>query len=147
MDETVSANEFVAASVATLLVQDNKILLGRRYSKNKNPTEFYCWQCPGGYLKKSETIEQAAQRYCVQKAGIKMSHLSAGPYSNNIFSEQLHTTTLYVIASDYQVVNKQQFKNTKDDWQWFDLCDLPAPLYLPLQGLILEKLFSKNNVN
>ena len=147
MGITVLSNEFVAASVATLLMQNKKVLLGRRYSQNESAEKFSCWQCPGGYLKKGETIEQAAQRYCVQKAGIEIDCLSAGPYSNNIFSEQLHTTTLYVIATEYQVVNKQQFKNSKDDWQWFNICDLPEPLYLPLQHLPLEKIFSKNNAD
>jgi len=147
--ESVSENKFVAASVATLLVQNKQILLGRRYQyrelAGKNQTQnFEGWQCPGGYLRKGETVEQSAKRHCLEKAGIEIVKLSAGPYSNNIFSEQLHTATLYVVARSYQLKNARLFENLEDGWRWFDVDDLPEPLYLPLRLLPLKKWFTDN---
>jgi len=137
----VSATEFVASSVATLLIQEKQILLGRRFEQDGKNALFSGWQCPGGYLKKGESIEQAAQRHCLQKAGIEISQLRAGPYSNNIFSERLHTTTLYIIAEKYQLIDQLQFKNMSDEWSWFDIAHLPESLYLPLRLLRLDKIF------
>ncbi len=128
-------SDFVFTSVATLLIQQKKILLGQRFFQNNKDKNFEGWQCPGGYLQKSETIEQAAQRICLQKAGIEIASIRPGPYSNNIFSEQVHTTTLYIIAEAYQVVNQRQFESSENQWHWFALDDLPAPLFLPLQQL------------
>lgn len=136
---TVSANECVAAAVATLLIQNKKVLLGRRFSDNNINSVFEGWQCPGGFLLKGETIEQSAQRICKQKAGIVTSGLRAGPYSNNLFSECLHTVTLYVIAGDYQIVDPQQFESSLFKWSWFNINDLPAPLYLPLKNIFRDR--------
>jgi len=141
--ETVSVSERVAASVATLLIQNRKILLGRRYEKSSNA--FSCWQCPGGYLKKGQSVEQAAKHHCLQKAGIEIDDLVAGPYSNNIFSDQFHTVTLYLMTREYRVVNQQQFESKIADWRWFDIRHLPEPLFLPLVNLALEKICAEFN--
>ncbi len=133
--ETVSANERVSAAVATLLIQNNKILLGRRFSDNNIESTFEGWQCPGGYLLEGETIEQSAKRICKQKAGIIIGGLRAGPYSNNLFSESLHTVSLYVIADSYQIVDSRQFNSSLFKWSWFTISRLPAPLYLPLKNV------------
>lgn len=131
-------NDVVAAAVATLLFQNKKILLGRRLEKN----QFMGWQCPGGYLQQGETPEQSAKRHCLQKAGIEITELGAGPYSNNIFSGQQHTVTLYVIAQSYRIQNPHCFKNEKIQWQWFATDELPEALFLPLKILTAQQNIS-----
>jgi 8-oxo-dGTP diphosphatase len=127
--EIVLVNDVVATSVATLVMRNKQLMLGRRYENN----QFCGWQCPGGYLRKGETICDAASRLCLKKAGIKIENLSPGPYSNNIFSGQLHTTTLYIIADDYKVENRNAFESVQAQWSWFDVETLPEPLFLPLK--------------
>jgi len=139
MGETMSVDKLaassVASSVATLLIQKRHVLLGRRFEQKGNEKNFTGWQCPGGYLQKGESVEQAAQRLCILKAGIEITEMQPGPYTNNIFSEQLHTTTLYVIAKGYRVVNRPQFENEQFKWSWFEFEQLPELLFLPLTFL------------
>jgi len=141
-DKTVSVNKsaatIVASSVATLLIQNKQILLGRRFEKKADEKNFIGWQCPGGYLQKGESVEQAAQKFCIQKAGIELTKMHPGPYTNNVFSEQLHTTTLYVIGEGYRVVNRSQFENEQFQWSWFEFDQLPDLLFLPLTFLVPE---------
>lgn len=125
--------EPIPAAVATLLIQDGKILLGRRTDNH----QFSGWQCPGGYLQKGESAEQAANRLSLKKAGIKISTLRSGPYSNNIFPDH-HTVTLYIIAEAYQIENRACFENSVSQWRWFDCNELPALLFLPLKILTSE---------
>jgi len=125
----------VASSVATLLVQKKQVLLGRRFESRGDEKKFIGWQCPGGYLQKGESVEQAAQKYCIQKAGIEIIEMRPGPYTNNIFSEQLHTTTLYLIGERYRIVNQSQFESEQYQWRWFDFEQLPKLLFLPLTFL------------
>ena len=143
MDESRLASSFVATAVAALVINNKQLLLGRRLEGN----QFAGWQCPGGYLQKGETIEQAARRHGLQKAGIEIDGLSPGPYSNNLFSDQSHTTTLYVIAEKYQVKNNKLFENASIQWSWFGFDELPEPLFLPLNSLLkqydLDTLVSK----
>ena len=143
MDESRLASSFVATAVAALVINNKQLLLGRRLEGN----QFSGWQCPGGYLQKGETIEQAARRHCLQKAGIEIDGLIPGPYSNNLFSDQSHTTTLYVIAEKYQVKNNKLFENASIQWSWFGFDELPASLFLPLNSLLkqydLDTLVSK----
>jgi len=131
-DVIVSVNDPVAAAVATLIIKNEQVLLGRRFEDN----QFTCWQCPGGYLQRGETVEQAARRLCLKKAGLDVQCLRAGPYSNNIFSNALHTVTLYVVADEYHVKNQNLFKDQKVQWSWFSLDALPEPLFLPLVNVL-----------
>jgi len=128
----VSVNDFVASAVATLIIKNEQILLGRRYEDN----HFTSWQCPGGYLQRGETVEQAARRLCLEKAGLDIQCLRAGPYSNNIFSNALHTVTLYIIADEHHVKNQKLYKDEKAQWRWFSFDALPEPLYLPLLNIL-----------
>lgn len=132
----MSVNTPVASSVATLLIHEKQVLLGRRFECVGEQKKFVGWQCPGGYLQIGESIEQAAQKYCIQKAGIEITQMRPGPYTNNIFSKTLHTTTLYVIGKGYQVVNQSQFTSEQHQWGWFDFEQLPEPLFLPLTFLV-----------
>ncbi len=124
--------EFVASAVATITIKNQKLLLGRRF---ENST-FTSWQCPGGFLNRSESIETAAQRTCLKKAGITINNYYPGPYTNNIFPDGTHTTTLYVIANFLNIQNPAVFNHQQTEWRWFDFNNLPAPLFLPLQNLI-----------
>ena len=134
--QSVTQADNVAAAVATLIAENKKILLGRRYDND----QFVGWQCPGGYLKKGETLEQAASRICLQKAGIKVEQLQAASYSNNIFSEQLHTVTLYLKTEKFHINNNNIYTDELAQWSWFDMDELPELLFLPLQVLFEPKL-------
>jgi len=134
----VSANNAVAAAVATLVIRNNQLLLGKRIKNG----QFIGWQCPGGYLQEGKSIEESARYYCLDKAGIEISDTQTGPYTNNIFTQQheaLHTVTLYLIARHHQVTNEVLFYGRTNCWDWFSIEDLPEPLFLPL------KLLQENN--
>ena len=128
----MSANDFVATAVATLIIKNEHILLGRRFEDG----QFTSWQCPGGYLQRGEVVEQAARRLCLQKAGLDIQCLRSGPYSNNVFSNSHHTVTLYIIAEEYQIKNRALYKDEKAQWGWFALDALPEPLFLPLLNVL-----------
>jgi len=131
-------NKKVNSAVAALIIKNKKILLGQRFENN----QFVGWQCPGGYLQKGETVVQAVERHCTQKAGIKILNHRPGPYSNNLFTAH-HTTTLYLIVNEYAVCNSDVFENEKKQWSWFELNALPEPLFLPLAELLKNNKLSQ----
>ena len=116
--------------VACLVITDGQLLLGRR-EKSAEPVS---WQLPGGFMKAGESVFEAANRLAWQKASITIQSLQPGPYTNNVFPDLgFHSVTLYVLArpASDQIGNKPA-----PGWQWFDLDNLPHPLFLPLQLLL-----------
>lgn len=118
--------------VATLVFRDGRLLLGRRL---KTPG-YGSWQCPGGLLQSGETVFDCARRETLEETGMDIDALRAGPYTDNHFAEeQLRTITLYVVA-DYVGGEAVAVEAQGVEWQWFDLDQLPQPLFLPLQLLL-----------
>jgi len=134
----VLANDPVAAAVAIVLVQNNKILLGKRI---KNGT-FEGWQCPGGYLLKGETLQGAARRICLQKTGLEIEGIRPGPFTNNLFpvtqpekQPVKHTVTLYLLAQPRKQNKADGSADDLSGWSWFEAEQLPGALFLPLSLL------------
>ncbi len=128
-------NQPVAAAVATLVLKESQILLGKRIRHN----QFVGWQCPGGYIHPGESVQQAAKRQCLEKAGIEISEISSGPYTSNIFpdtSPLQHTVTLYQVAHKYSVCDLARFQDAEASWQWFAFGEIPEQCFLPLKNLL-----------
>lgn len=133
--EIVSLTDKPSVGVAALVFKDGKLLLGKR---NKSPG-MNTWQCPGGLLEHGEAVFECARRETLEETGLVLHNLSYGPYTNNRFGAyQEHTVTLYVVAEYMGGELSNYEKDIADDWQWFNLNELPEPLFLPLQQL-LEK--------
>lgn len=135
-------NDYVAASVATLIVENGQLLLGKRIKNNV----FEGWQCPGGYLLKGESVEMAGKRYCLQKAGLEISDITPGPYTNNLFSTQSpikHNVTLYLLARQHQVEEQKLFVSKDISWSWYEIDKLPELLFLPLRTLLEQHDLAK----
>jgi len=130
----VQENEAVAAAVAVLVIHKGKLLLGKRIRNGR----FEAWQCPGGYLLKGESLETAAKRICLLRAGLAITDIRYGPCTNNVFSECVpvkHSVTLYLLTNSFKLENNRQFTSQGYDWGWYDLDRLPEPLFLPLKIL------------
>ena len=131
----VTETDSVSAAIAILVFNQGKLLLGKRIRKNK----FEGWQCPGGYLVKGETPVDAGRRLCSQKAGLEISDIRQGPYTNNLFTTRppiQHSVTLYLIAQEYSIVNRALFEEKNTCWSWYKIEELPELLFLPLNLLI-----------
>lgn len=118
--------------VGVLIISGSHILLGKRKNAHGENT----WSPPGGHLEFGETPEQCAQRETLEECGLEVANIRLGGVTNDIFTaEEKHYITLMMIA-DYTGGTPQVLEPHKcDGWEWFDLHDLPTPLFLPLQNL------------
>jgi len=125
----------VLAAVGVLLVDNGRLLLGRRIRRD----EFEGWQCPGGFIRSNEEISAAAQRCCLQKAGVQINHIEQGPFTNNIFHSSTpiqHSVTLYTIAREFKVINSALYTDIQLQWQWFNIDEIPSQKFQPLKQLL-----------
>ncbi|CAH7305978.1 NUDIX domain-containing protein [Vibrio sp. 070316B] len=134
-------NNQVRVGVAAVIFREGRILLGERIGSHGANT----WATPGGHLELGESIEECAQRETLEETGLEVGDFKKLGFTNDIFEKEgKHYVTLYVVAtstsSEPQVMEPHQCKQ----WQWFDLDELPEPLFLPLVNLLKEPVNFKN---
>ncbi len=126
-------NEFVPRIVVSVMVQkDGKILLNYR----KGSFSANMFGLAGGKLENLETFQQAAERECLEEAGIKIGPLTFLCVANNLVHAPHHFVVIGVIA-DWVSGEPQVLEPEKcASWGWYDLDDLPQPLTEATQCLL-----------
>jgi len=135
-----------------MILRDNKVLLGQRHVDPEKASSLLngagTWTMPGGKLDFGESFEEGARREVLEETGIEIpiSDLRVISVSNDIVP-QAHFVTIGLLAvgctSEPAVLEPDEITT----WQWFDLNNLPEPLFSPSKKLIqnyLEKTFYKN---
>ncbi len=124
--------------VATLVLKNNQILLGRRGQEVKYGAGK--WSPPGGSLEPSESPDSCARRELFEETGliIRKMRIFNWVYSPIIREEeiQINYVSLFYLVTDFEgeVINKEESKC--DGWYWFDKNNLPNPLFDSLEDLL-----------
>jgi ADP-ribose pyrophosphatase YjhB (NUDIX family) len=122
-----------------ILNADNHILLGKRNNSHGAST----WAPPGGQLEFGETFEECAAREVLEETGLSLDQFIFEAMTNDIFQEDgKHYVSIFMKAqmrADQKVTCLEP--NKIDEWRWFSLEDLPAPLFLPLESLIAQRSY------
>ncbi|MFM2607844.1 NUDIX hydrolase [Vibrio chagasii] len=134
-------NNQVRVGVAAVIFREGRILLGERIGSHGANT----WATLGGHLEIGESIEECAQRETLEETGLEVGSFKKLGFTNDIFEKEgKHYVTLYVVATsssgEPQIMEPHQCKQ----WQWFDLDELPEPLFLPLVNLLKKPVNFKN---
>jgi len=125
----------VRIGVAVVVFRDNQILLGERIGAHGANT----WATPGGHLEVGESIEECAKREGLEETGLNLNSFEKIGFTNDIFeAENKHYVTLFVIAHDSNGEVEVKEPNKCKQWKWFDLNNLPKPLFLPLTNFLKE---------
>jgi len=118
--------------VGVFVLNDGKFLMQKRKGKHGDGT----WSLPGGHLEFGESVEDCARREIMEEMGVKIKNLRYGPFTNDIFNKEgKHYVTLFVVAEYESGEPEVREPETTEDLGWFDMGDLPNPLFLPLNNL------------
>ncbi|MEX1997492.1 MAG: NUDIX domain-containing protein, partial [Candidatus Andersenbacteria bacterium] len=127
--------------VGVIIRKDGKILLMKRTGSHGEGT----WSCPGGHIDFGESLEQTAVRETKEEVGIDIVDVKFKAITNDVFpDDQKHYITVWMegyYSSGNSSINSAR-KLTEVDW--FDLDNLPQPLFVPLQNLVEGKSYPKN---
>ena len=126
----------VKVGVGVIVKKDNKILLGKRKGSHG---EGY-WAFPGGHLDFGESLFDCALREVSEEVGIKIKNLQEFDFTNDFFEkENKHYITIFVSA-DYDFGDVKILEPNKcSEWNWFDIENLPTPLFVPIENLLKKK--------
>lgn len=128
-------NKEVRVGVGVLIFRNNRILLGERIGAHGANT----WATPGGHLEMGESIEECARREVFEETGLAVESITKLSFTNDIFKEEgKHYVTLFVVAACHSGEAEVKEMEKCKQWQWYDLSDLPEPLFLPLTNLLKE---------
>lgn len=113
--------------VGVFLVKGSSILLGRRKASHGHGE----YALPGGHLELDETFEECALRELAEEAGskIQVKRVTFLCLTNMRRYSPKHYADIGMLAewkSGEPIVAEP---DKKEDWQWYDLDNLPRPLF------------------
>ena len=122
--------------VLVILLCKNKILLGKRKSSHGHGE----WCFPGGHLEFNEIPEDCGKRELKEETGIDLYKFTPNDmgYTNDIFYQyNKHYITIYQLYRlDTPIQPELKEPDKCFDWNWFDIDNLPSPLFLSVKNYI-----------
>lgn len=125
--------------IGVLVLKDGKVLLTRRKGSYGSGE----WTCPGGHLEFGESIEECAKRECLEEAGIKIKNIQFVRLSN-MKKYGKHYVDIGVSAEWAKGEPKMMEPRKSDGWDWYDLENLPKPLFGAIEQTLEALKTGKN---
>jgi len=142
-------NQKPGVGVGIMILRNNRVLLGRRNSNpEKADSELHgegTWTMPGGKLHFKEGLEDAACREALEETGIKVNKekLEIVSVTNDVVGDA-HFVTIGFLCKDFKGEAKVMEPDEITKWKWFELNNLPSPIYFPSEK-ILKNFLNKSN--
>lgn len=137
--------EKIGIGIGIMLMKDGKILLGKRHEDPEKASSLLkgagTWTMPGGKLHFSESFEEGAKREVMEETGIKLNNVKVICINNDKI-EEAHFVTIGLLSEDFEGEADVKEPNEIVKWKWFDLDNLPSPLYFP-SSKVLENYKNK----
>lgn len=135
----------IGVGFGVMILKDKKILLGHRHEDPEKASSALkgagTWTMPGGKLHFGETFEQGAAREVLEETGIKIKNVNVISINNDMV-EDAHFVTIGLFSDSFDGEPKVMEPDEITEWGWFDLNNLPSPLYFPSKK-VLDNYFSK----
>jgi len=141
-------NKKPGIEVGIMMSKNNKILLGKRHNDpEKADSELHgesSWTMPGGKLHFGETLKDAAQREVLEETGININqeNLKLISLADDII-EDAHFVTIGFFYENPEEEPKVMEPDEIIEWQWFDLNNLPKPIFFPSEEVLKNYLAKK----
>jgi 8-oxo-dGTP diphosphatase len=129
-----------------MILKEGKVLLGHRHEDPEKASSLLhgegTWTMPGGKLHFQENLKGGAIREVLEETGIKVKDLRVISVSNDIVHDA-HFVTIGFLAEEFEGEAKAMEPEEITEWKWFDLNNLPSPLYFPSEKIIKNYLTKK----
>lgn len=93
------------------------------------------WTMPGGKLHYGEKPQDGAKREVKEETSIETGSLKLISMTNDIVPDA-HFVTFGFLCEDFRGEPKVMEPDEITEWRWFDLDNLPSPMYRSSQKII-----------
>lgn len=122
----------VRVGVGVVIVINNRVLLGKRINSHVDST----WSFPGGHLEFWESWQDCAIREVKEETNLDIKNPFFLTATNDIFKkENKHYNTIFMLCDEVSWKLKNREKHKFEKFDWFEIDNLPRPLFLPIQNL------------
>ena len=135
-----------------LLNSEGKVLLGRRHDDPVKADSLLhgagTWTFPGGKFEFGESFEDGAKRELMEETGIVLEKVKVSCVSNDVVDDA-HFVSIGFFSEYFSGEPRVMEPDEITEWGWFDLDDLPSPLFFPTEGFLenykLNKVYVKRD--
>jgi len=120
--------------LGVMVMKDGRVLFGRRSKDASHGDQLWCF--PGGLLEYGETFEEGARREIMEEAGIEVENIRFVLAMNTLDFLPKHYVGMGFMADWKLGVPRPEPGDKMTDWTWFDLDNLPEPIYAPSKLII-----------
>lgn len=120
--------QIIKVGVGVMIFKYGKLLLSKR--KGAHGEGEYAF--PGGHLEFGESIQDCAHRECMEECGIKIDQIDF-LFFKNMRAYNKHYAHIGVVAQWKSGEPQNLEPNKAESWRWYDLTELPKPLFLPVK--------------
>ncbi|MBI5530913.1 MAG: NUDIX domain-containing protein [Candidatus Doudnabacteria bacterium] len=113
--------------IGVMLFKDGKILLGKR----KGHVGFGTYGWPGGKQEFKESFAACAKREVMEEAGIEISDIKFLRLMNYISENGTHFCDIQLTAQWFSGEPKTLESDKCEGWQWYNINNLPEPMFEP----------------
>lgn len=111
--------------IGVVVFKNGKVLVGQR--KSAHGTGEYAW--PGGHLEHLESFEACARREVKEETDLEIQNIRFLRLANVTTYAPKHYVDIALIADWKSGEAKVMEPDKLESWAWFDLGNLPSPLF------------------
>ena len=131
--------------VGVMVLRDGKILLGKRHDDPVKADSLLhgegSWTMPGGKLDYGDELVDAAYREAFEETGIKLNKENTKLISvTNEIVHDAHFVTIGFLCEDFEGEPQVMEPDEITRWDWFDMHNLPEPMFFPCVKIVKNYL-------
>ena len=111
--------------IGVMIMKDGKVLMGKRKGSSGGGT--YAW--PGGKMDYMESFADCARREVMEEAGIEIDNIRFLKLTNLKTYAPKHYVDIGLMADWKSGEPKTMEPEKCEGWDWYDLDNLPTPLF------------------
>ncbi len=128
-----------------IILKNGRVLLGKRHADpEKADSELHgegTWTVPGGKLEFGESLEIGVVREAQEECGIVIPPESLRLVSvSNDMVPDAHFVSLGFMTEEFSGEPRVMEPDEITEWQWFDIRELPNPMFFPTARVIQNYL-------